>query len=114
MWERLVALLRRLDLLSEENVKKEAQEIEGPDNPEIEFRSLNPPQAAALGADAALICPVTRQSLHRDGLLYLCRECNMAYSAEGWEFLRTTDKGRCCHCRCAGSVLPFHAGGKSQ
>lgn len=114
MWERLAALLRRLDLLPEETLKKEERGRAGPDDPEIDFRSLNPPQAAALGTDTALICPVTRQSLEKGGLLYLCQDCNTAYSAEGWDFLREMDKGRCCNCRSIGTVFPFHEGRKSK
>ena len=80
-------------------------------DPSIEFRPLSPPQAAALGADTALVCPVTRQSLQTGSvLLYLCRDCNTSYSAEGWDFLKKMDKGRCCNCRHVGSVVPFHGG----
>lgn len=79
-------------------------------HPDIDFRSLSPNQAAALGQDTALVCPVTRQTLQRGDALFLCRSCNTTFSAEGWNFLRETDKGRCCQCRHIGSVIPFREG----
>lgn len=109
MWERLTELLTRIGILSDAAPQETKGVVERPDDPDIEFRSLNPPQAAAVGIDTAMICPVTRQSLQKGSLLYLCRNCNTAYSAEGWAFLRETDKGRCCHCRHVGSVVPFYA-----
>ena len=114
MWERLTELLVKMGILSRDLPVEAEPVAEAPDDPNIEFRSLDPKQAAALGADTALICPVTRKSLRRGSLFYLCRDCNTAYSVEGWEFLRRTDKGRCCNCRHIGSVVPFHGGGSAQ
>lgn len=109
MWERLIELLTKIGILSSDAATEERPEPETADdeNPEIDFRSLNPPQAAAIGIDTALVCPVTRASLKKGSLFYVCRDCNTAYSAEGWAFLRETDKGRCCNCRHTGSVVPF-------
>ena len=73
---------------------------------EIEFQSLSASEAAAQGRDQELICPVTRKSLKKGARLYLCRACNTSYSPEGWEFLKKTDKGRCCNCRERNSVFP--------
>ena len=106
MWERLTELLTKIGLRRGETV--EALEIV--DDPDIQFQSLSPTQAAALGTGAALICPVTRQLLQEVNFFYLCRDCNTAYSAEGWDFLRETDHGRCCHCRHIGSVVPCRQG----
>jgi hypothetical protein len=111
MWSPLEALLMRIGLLPERTEDVSCPDVS--DDPDITFRSLSPPQAAALGADAALVCPVTRKSLRTSDGFYLCGYCNTAYSSEGWDFLRETDKGRCCHCRQSGSVLPFHEGGDS-
>jgi hypothetical protein len=110
MWRRLTELLARIGILSRDLPLEDEPVVDGPDDPEIQFRSLNPPRTDAIGDDNALVCPVTRVSLHQGSLLYLCRDCNTAYSAEGWAFLRETDKGRCCHCRHIGSVVPFHGG----
>jgi hypothetical protein len=110
MRERLTALLTRMGLLRDNTLQSSRDAAELPDDPNVEFRSLSPPQAAALGIDTALVCPVTRQSLQTGSFLYLCRNCNTAYSAEGWDFLRETDKGRCCHCRQVGTVVPFREG----
>ena len=110
MWERLKAWLENFGIRP--RGAEAVSRLDGilPDDPDIDFRSLSPPQVAALGADTALVCPVTRKSLQKGEHLYLCRNCNTAYSAEGWNFLRETDKGRCCHCRQQGSVLPFQEG----
>jgi hypothetical protein len=109
MWSPLEALLARIGLLPA--TTEVVSRPDAPDDPDIAFRSLSPPQAAALGADTALVCPVTRKALRKSDGLYLCNYCNTAYSAEGWDFLRETDKGRCCHCRQSGSVRPFREGG---
>ena len=105
MWDRLREMLGKLGLLPAEAPTKHS--IETPDNPEIDFRPLSLQEAAALGADTALVCPVTRQSLQRGDALFLCSNCNTAYSVEGWNFLRKTDRGRCCQCRHIGAVKPF-------
>lgn len=112
MRERMAEWLKKMGLLQEEDSEKEPQKDEGPESPEIEFHALDPKQAAALGEGAALICPVTRTALQQNSLYYLCRDCNTAYSREGWDFLREHDKGRCCHCRHTGSVV-LVAGGKA-
>jgi hypothetical protein len=118
MRERLAAmvteLLTRIGLLPEEPAPQAREALESTREAEIEFWPLSPQQAAALGSDTALVCPVTRQSLTNDAPLYLCRDCNTAYSAEGWLFLRETDKGRCCQCRHIGSVLPYRDGGDAR
>ncbi len=111
MWERWIALLSRMGIFSRDLPLADAPAAEEPEDPSIEFRSLDPSQAAALGSHAALICPVTRKSLQKGSPLYLCRECNTAYSVEGWDFLRKTDRGRCCNCRRIGTVVRFHEGG---
>ena len=114
MWYRLIALLSKLGIISRDLPLEDRPTAEEPDDPRIEFRTLNPPQAAALGSDTALVCPVTRKSLQKGSSLYVCRECNTAYSIEGWEFLRQTDKGRCCNCRRIGSVMRFQEGRPRQ
>lgn len=106
MRERLTELLQRLGLMPEEDETKEVRGGDGPENPEIVFQSLSPTQADALGEDRALVCPVTRIVLPKESFYYLCRACNTAYSVEGWSFLRENDKGRCCNCRSAGTVVP--------
>lgn len=112
MWERVTELLTRMGVHTRGATAKGRGTVEPQeDNPAIEFRPLNPRQAAALGVDTALVCPVTRQRLQKGALLYLCRDCNTTYSAEGWHFLEKTDRGRCCHCRHTGSVVPYHEGG---
>ena len=110
MWERLKEWLNELGLLPGRTEAVSRVDTTQGDDPDIEFHSLSPTQAAALGADAALVCPVTRKSLRKGDFLYLCRDCNTAYSAEGWDFLRNTDKGRCCYCRHSGSVVPCREG----
>jgi hypothetical protein len=109
MWERLIEFLSRLGFEVGDPAKEKGKETESQHDPNIEFRSLDPKQAAALGLDTELVCPVTRKPLLKGTRFYVCRDCNTAYSVEGWDFLKQTDKGRCCNCRHIGSVV-FHGG----
>ena len=110
MWERLTELWARIGFRRGGTSAAPDLAAERADDADIEFRSLSPAQAAALGADTGLLCPVTRLPLQKGSFLYLCRDCNTAYSAEGWDFLRKTDRGRCCHCRHTDSVVPLREG----
>lgn len=60
------------------------------------------PPAASVAK--AVVCPVTRQPLVAGQPFYQCLQCGMAYSDAGWEFLRKTNKGRCCGCESRKTV----------
>lgn len=79
-----------------------------PDNDEIVFHPTDPDKGsdtASLDAGNS-VCPVTRQSLDAKAGTYQCERCGIRYSPEGWQFLRQTDRGACCICRCIGTVRP--------
>jgi hypothetical protein len=92
-----------------------------PDGEEIVFTTLDPvasPADVSRQGDAvpgsrpgeeSCVCPVTRQSLRRGQKIYQCRQCKIAYSPEGWEFLRKMERGRCCGCKGKDTVFPFVA-----
>ena len=56
------------------------------------------PIAIGSGAETQ-VCPVTRQTLSYDQPLYRCEACSTTYSADGWDFLRKADNGKCCNCQ---------------
>lgn len=64
-------------------------------NPEIDFNPLDP--VSGVNSDSCQ-CPVTRQTLKQGDRIFQCRACLMAYSEEGWDFLRQENKGCCCGC----------------
>ena len=66
--------------------------------PERPSQTLEQAQALKQEIQEKLVCPVTRQKLEPKQAFYQCSRCGMCYSTEGWEFLRTADKGRCCGC----------------
>lgn len=49
--------------------------------------------------DQAALCPVTRQTLDEGRMIYRCVRCHLSFSAEGWQFLKEMDRGRCCGCQ---------------
>lgn len=76
---------------------------------DVEFETLDPVTStmAPLTPGTELLCPVTRQPLKPGMRMYRCQRCGLAYSVEGWEFLRTVEKGRCCGCLQEKSVFPY-------
>ena len=82
---------------------------------EMDFQPLSPIAGSSTGKasgagnprDVNCVCPVTRRPLRAGMRIYQCRECKMSYSPEGWEFLRKTDRGRCCGCRSARTIFPL-------
>lgn len=65
----------------------------------------------AVDAEAPPLCPITRQRLTVDRRVYQCTKCQVCYSQEGWEFLRTEDHGRCCHCHSRKTIRLLRPGG---
>jgi len=88
----------------------EIVEIEPLEMRDIVFTPLTPTTATAAtlpSRDVALICPVTRQPVKPGNGAYQCTNCKMAYSLEGWQFLRENARGRCCGCNGKNTVIPL-------
>ena len=62
------------------------------------------PMAAAV--EITPVCPITRQQLSGMRVVYRCSRCGLNISPDGWEFLRTMDRGKCCSCGARGTIAP--------
>lgn len=65
-------------------------------------------QLIALVSTAQLtaVCPITRIPLVSSGVIYRCENCRLAFSREGWQFLKEMDRGRCCGCHNRNCIRP--------
>ncbi len=100
------AISRAVGDVRRSGVREPMHRIEPLEMSEIDFRSLDP-AASRKDGSATLVCPVTRLELSPDRQVFQCRACRTSYSAEGWDFLRGVDRGRCCACGQQNTIYPL-------
>ncbi len=61
-------------------------------------------------AEIVTVCPITRQPLAGLRMIYRCTRCGLNISPDGWDFLHSMDKGKCCGCGAKGTIIPRPAG----
>ena len=107
MFDRLRSVIARvMDRLRNRGGKRSPPPGEEPDPMrDIDFRPIDPDSPAS--KDDRFLCPVTRQELHPRDRIYQCKACHTAYSEAGWDFLRQTNRGKCCACGLRKTVAPM-------